>query len=439
MMFTPLWGVKRLLAWMELRSHPEQVMDGTEMFLGAAVAPLRLFPWSYDVGCQTAFLKRRDPFASWPSGCGGTTFREMPPWEPGIVFPLAVASRVLRIPPSVAMLVGIQLGLDAAVLLAICWLALQFGGPVGAVAAGWIYAVSPSVSAGSTFPFYYYWPIPIVVALVAILLALSRSRSISAVLAWSGAAGVLAGSGCWFRGTMVTIAIVTPVVVFVLSRPSGRSFRAALVSVSGIIIVLLPSASHNLPRSGSILPRRQVWHDFYIGIGTRPNPYGIVHSDSYGAQIAAERHGAAFHSPGYEQAIRAEYFTVLRANPLLILGNFVKNTRDGLRGVGMNGSVGWMHELFPWLAAAGVGCLFVLRRDVVRPAAACVFLWFVQCATLGIVKWPQEGYLWETLALGILCGAFGTGAIAEAVAFGIKRLAWVRGLRVGKAKSGGAE
>jgi len=437
--FLPVWGVQRLLAWTNVHSHPGQLMSGTEMFLGAAVAPLAAFPWSYDADCMSVFLKGGDPFASWPTECRGATLTEMPPWEPGIVFPLAIASRVLRIPPSVAMLVGIQLGLDAAVLVAICWLALQLGGPVGAVAAGWTYSVSPALSRASTFPFYYYWPIPIVVALVATLFALSRSRSVRATLAWSGLAGLLAGAGCWFRGTMVTVALVTPILAFALSRPSGRSLRAALVSVSAIIVVLLPSAWHNFPRSGSLLPRRQVWHDLYIGIGTRPNPYGIVHDDGSGARVAAERHGVSFHGPGYEEALRAEYFTVLRANPLLILGNFVKNTRDGLRGVTINGPIGSRHELFPWLAAVGIACLFVIRRDAAWPAAACGFLWLVQCATIGIVKWPYESYLWETFALGILCAAFGLGAVVEAVGLGIGRVARARGLRLGKASPGHAE
>jgi hypothetical protein len=421
------------MAWEDLRSHPERVMGGTEIFFGAAVAPLKGLPWFYDAHCREAFVKGGDPFAPWPTGCGDAAFEEMPPWEPGIVFPLAIASRVLRIPPSVAMLVGIQLGLDAAVLLAICWLALQFGGPVGAVAAGAIYSVSSQLSIASTFPFYYYWPIPIIVALVVTLLALSRSRSMRAALAWSGLAGILAAMGCWFRGTMVTIAIVTPLVVFVLSRPAGRSLRAALVSVLGIIIVLLPSAWHNLPRSGSILPRRQVWHDLYIGIGTRPNPYGIVHADEYAMRVASERHGVSFHYPGYEEAIRAEYLGVLRANPGLILGNFARNTWDCLRGVSMSGPIRG-HVLFPWLTVAGLACLFVFRRDVAGPAAACAFLWLAQCATLGLVKWPYTSYLWETLALGILCGAFGFGAVVETVGRAVSRAASGRGLRAAKDK-----
>jgi hypothetical protein len=418
--FLPIWGVKRLFAWTEMRSHPEQAMKWSETFLGAAVAPLAVFPWSYDEDCRSVFLKGEDPFAPWPIECRGTTLREMPPLEPGIVFPLAIAARIFWIPPSLVVLAGIQLGLDAAVLLAICWLALQFGGPVAAIAAGWLYSVSPALSRASTFPFYYYWPIPIAVALVATLLTLSRSRSAGAVLAWGGLAGALAATGCWFRGTMVTVALVTPILVFVLSRASERSLRAALVSFFVIIVVLLPSAWHNLPRSGSILPRRQVWHDLFIGIGTRPNPYGIVHSDKYGTRVAAERYGVIYHKPGYEEAMRAEYLAVLRANPLLILGNFARNTWDSLRGVSMTGPIRG-HALFPWLTVAGVTCLFVMRRGVARPAAACAFLWLVQCATLGLVKWPQESYLWETLALGILCGAFGLGAVVESIGFGIRR------------------
>jgi hypothetical protein len=339
----------------------------------------------------------------------------MPPWEPGVVFPLA-ALRLFGMQPSLVVLAGIQVGLDVAVLFAICWVALEFGGPLGALAAGSIYSESIPLATASTFPFYYYWPIPIIVALAAVLLRLSQSRSARAALAWGTLAGALAAGGCWFRGTMVTVALLTPFIVFVLSRATGRPVRAALFAVAAIILVLLPSAWHNLPRTGSVLPRRQIWHDMYIGIGTRPNPYGIIHDDSSGASIAMAKHGVAYHSEGYERAMRTEYLSIVRANPSLILSNFVRNTWDGLRGVTVGGPLPGRLYSFPWLCMAGLACLFLLRRNVALPAAACALLWLVQCATLGIVGWPQEGYLWETLGMGVLCGAFGLGAIVDSIA-----------------------
>jgi hypothetical protein len=49
------------------------------------------------------------------------------------------------------------------------------------------------------------------------------------------------------------------------------------------------------------------------------------------------------------------------------------------------------------------------------------------------VKWPREGYLWETLLRGILSGAFGLDALADGSAVGVKAIMSGRGIYIRKA------
>jgi hypothetical protein len=420
--FLPLWATKRLAAWEKLRSSGE-LGTTSLVVLAAAAAPARLAPWYYNWTDYRAFVERKEPFGVWqPGDPERAEFIHIPPFEPGVVIALKVMRRVLNAPLSLVTLTGIQLGVDAVVLALICWIAFQLGGTPATLLAAGLYAGWGAISAACVYPFYYYWPIPFSVAFSGIALRLSGGGRRTAAVAWAAALGVTAGSWCWFRGTAASILIVTPVAAYLLTREKAWRRPAAAAALAGLVVVLAPAAAHNLPRSGSLFPRAQVWHDLYGGLGTRPNPYGIRHDDSFAMGVALERHGTAFQRPGYEEALRSEYLEILRTNPSLIARNFALNFWDSLRGWSF-GPVPFDLQKWLWLLAlAGVVFSWAARSPMAMPMTAAVAVWWVQCLTLSLVSRPQASYLWETLGSAVLAGSASAGSMVLLTVESVRRL-----------------
>ncbi|MGH9365774.1 MAG: hypothetical protein ACRD1B_11010 [Thermoanaerobaculia bacterium] len=417
----PLWATKRLAAWETLRSSGE-VGITSSLVLAAAGAPARLAPWYYNWTDYSAFVHRGQPFGVWQTGDPAKAqFIHIPPIEPGVVIALKVMRRVLHAPLSLVTLTGIQLGVDAVVLALIGWIAFQFGGTPAVLLAAGLHAGWGEISAACVYPFYYYWPIPFSAAFFAIALRLSGGGRRAAAVAWAAALGVTAGSWCWFRGTAVSILILTPLAAYLLARERAWRRPAAVAALVGLVVVLAPAAIHNLPRSGSLFPRAQVWHDLYAGLGTRPNPYGIRWDDSFVWGVAVKRHGVEFQGPGYEEALRSEYLEILRTNPGLIARNFVLNFFDSVRGWSF-----WMpHGFQKWLwllALAGVVFSWATRSPMAMPMTIVTAVWWVQCLTLSLVGRPQSGYLWETLGSMILSGSASAGFMILLVFESVRRL-----------------
>jgi hypothetical protein len=411
----PMWATKRLSAWEAFRNTAD-FPDTSFVVLAAAGAPARLVPWYYNLTDYQAFLQKHERFGVWEWGDPARAkYIHILPIEPGIIVALKVMRRVLNAPLSLVTLVGIQLGVDAIALVLVGWLAFQFGGMPGTFLAVWLYASWGEVARVCVMPFYYYWPIPFSLAYSAIALRLERAGRRASALAWAVALGVTVGSWCWFRGTGVSVLALTPLAAFLLAREKTWRKPAAVAAFAGLALVLAPAAVHNLPRSGTIFPRAQVWHDLYIGIGTRPNPYGIRHRDEFAMAVAQERHGTVFQAPGYEEGLRQEYLKILKADPGLIARNVVLNFWDSLRG--------WCFARTPyglqawiWLVAVGAVALsWLTRSSMARPMTAVVAVWWIQCLTLSLVARPQGIYLWETLGSMILSGAASAGFLTLAV------------------------
>jgi len=66
------------------------------------------------------------------------------------------------------------------------------------------------------------------------------------------------------------------------------------------------------------------WHNAYIGLGYEPNEYGLAWIDSV-ASDAVQRidPGAVLGTPRYEDDVRQLYFTLLRNDPMFVLGSYV--------------------------------------------------------------------------------------------------------------------
>jgi hypothetical protein len=218
--------------------------------------------------------------------------------------------------------------------------------------------------------------------------------------------------------------------VILLALPSWkRALHAAVTAMIMMALVLLPSAIHNWPRSHSILPRGQIWHDMYIGIGTRPNPYGIVHQDGYAAAFIRSKYGIVYQTPGYEEALRKEYLEIFYKNPNLIFRNFFLNLFDSLKGQTFVADPLRWHKSFWFAALLGLTILIYKRDPRWRWLGAACIVWLIQCATVSIVKVPGTSYLWETIGTSVLCGAAGLGVGLEELARFVTRK--IRGARPG--------
>lgn len=263
-------------------------------------------------------------------------------------------------------LLALQMVAHIAVIAGIGLVCRQLGGWLAAVIGVVWWVVWPSAWHAVTFPYYYYWPIPFTVGL-ANLWARRGTRTLwtlPLLVVWAQ-----------FRMTAVGTFAVMP--------------RWAVgVAAWGLTIALLAGGQG----------RTQVWHDLYIGIGTRPNSHGIVHQDGHAIAFAATR-GVGFKAPAYESVLRAEYLRIVAADPALIARNTVLNTVDAARGWSFWGGPVWCWVPLVTLWAAW------RDRGVYR---ALTLVWLAQCATLGFVGRPQESYLWETAGLFVVLGAVGT-------------------------------
>ena len=419
---TLCWFQTRLHAYTELvQNRREQVMGGFGLLLSAATAPLRFFPWHGDGLAAGQYDKLNDvfrdfrPFQQPTFNASGLVYTEK-----GLLAAIRLASNYLGAPASAATIVAMQLAFDLLVLYALCFLLWRWGGPLAGICGGLYYAGSAAAAEAATFPFYYYWPIPFGVALCLIADGASR-RGEMARLRVSVGLGLCAGLWLFFRATSVLIP-ASILAAFLAARVPFR--RLFLLMPVIVVLQQLPAflvAVKAPPGEHAGLGRSNIWHSLYIGIGTRPNPYGIEFSDSSAAGMVARRHGIVFEGPGYEAALRQEYLKIVAERPGLIARNAVRNFADAVRGWSFPRH--W-HSVGRWLWLATLaGLIVTLRRrsDRTFPFVLASSVWVVQCATLGFVCRPQTSYLWETLAIAALAGFGGLGLAFE---WTLEKLGW---------------
>lgn len=270
-------------------------------------------------------------------------------------------------------LLWIQAAANLLVSLGIWHVVSRLGGRyTGVVAVLW-WVMWPSAWVAMSTPYYYFWPIPCTVGL-AYLWLWRGERTL-----WTLPLLVL-----WAQLRMTAIGTF-------LTMP-----RIAVGIAAWVLTAALVLGGHG---------RTQVWHDLYIGIGTRPNPYGIVHKDEHAIEFAAAR-GVGFKAPGYEDILYYEYTRILLSNPGLIARNTALNFVDAVRGWSF-----WGGKYHFWDWVPFVALLAAWRdRGVYR---ALVLVWLSQCATLAFVGRPQETYLWETMGLFVIVGSAGLGRAYE--------------------------
>lgn len=411
---TVCWMLSRLDAYTALvQNKRQQVMSGFGVLMSAAMAPSRYFPWYGDLAAAVKYEAEHDIFRDY------RPFRraEFAPTvhvltEKGIVIAMRIASRYFGSPANAATLIAMQLALDLLVLYASCFLLWRWGGPVVAIAGGLYYASATTVANAATFPFYYYWPIPFGV-LLCLVAEWAARRGRTARLSVAIGLGVCAGYWLLFRATAVLIPVAIAGAFLAARVPLRRVLLLTLFVVflqQAPALLITATAPKDVPGG---LGRSNIWHSLYIGIGTRPNPYGITFSDSSASDMIMSRYKIPFQGPGYEAALKREYLRILVNDPALIGRNAIRNFAYAVLGRSLLGSSQALGGWF-WLPAlAGLSIVVARPSNKTFPFALACCLWLTQCATLAIACRPQESYLWETMAIAALAGFGGLGITIE--------------------------
>jgi hypothetical protein len=412
-LLAPFWAWTRSGAAHRNMSQPAQLADGVEEFLSTATLPLPWFPWFYDETARAKFLAKNKPFDEFvPGDPAQARYVHVPPRDPGLVFPLKALHLLVGQPVSLVSLIQDQVTLDALAFAVSGLICLSIGGSSGCVIGLAIYALAGELASASTYPYYYYWPVPFSIGLAGILILLKNSNGRWCRLL-SFSAGLIVGLWCWFRGTAIVFIIFVPLLVAILLADKRKSPVGGALALLAVALALGPSAVHGLADHHSMFPREQKWHDLLIGIGTRPNPYGIVHDDSYGFRLAKTKYGADFLTPAYEPALRQEYLRILRENPLLILRNFCWSFIDGMLGFAFNPFPLYVMKTL-WLGALlGIALLWRQRDPRLLLLLTVFSIWCIQLATTAFVENPEVPYLWETMGVAIISGGAGFGVVFE--------------------------
>jgi len=184
-----------------------------------------------------------------------------------------------------------------------------------------------------------------------------------------------------------------------LARPLAAVLLViAYLSLSSFALTAIRDYRNSVihqPSFGSTWPTQHpFWHNAYIGLGYRPNRYGIAWSDAVAADVVERVHpGTQYLSPLYETTLRHAYLHLLRHDPGFVLGTLWTKARvllaDALRRF--------------WLAPAllALGLLIARRRREAAVAAAVTVPALVIGASAPILTLPTSAY-----AMGWL-GAWG--------------------------------
>lgn len=137
-----------------------------------------------------------------------------------------------------------------------------------------------------------------------------------------------------FRMTTVAVSasvLACGLVLFRHERTSRRALRVAAL----LGVLLGPPMVHRgvtayrdagfrgREASAPLLDHHMFWHSVYIGLGVRPNKYGIVYSDSSAGNYVQRIDAAAvYQSPQYEARLRERVIQLLREDPLFVARQF---------------------------------------------------------------------------------------------------------------------
>lgn len=147
--------------------------------------------------------------------------------------------------------------------------------------------------------------------------------------------GVVAACSNLVRSHSATSLLLFVTLLVALKRPTSwkRALRdvvilwvgAALVTVafSGLLALRDGYLARTVPDYQPTPVGHPFWHSTYLGLAYLKNPYVSAWDDAVAARKAAElAPGAPYLSHEYEQALRSEYFRIIRTDPLFALRTY---------------------------------------------------------------------------------------------------------------------
>lgn len=197
-------------------------------------------------------------------------------------------------------------------------------------------ALAPSIvlSAGLLWLTGNVYPFPAIAALAGLVLLfaerMGQLRSDRALAMALGGFALLAVVATLFRLTTVAVSASVLACALVLFRHQ-RLRRQLLRAVALLVVLVGPTlvrrgvtayrdaGFRGREASAPLLDYHMLWHSLYIGLGVRPNAYGIVYVDS-SAQNYVQRidPSAVYHSPRYESRLRERVVQLVRDDPQFV-------------------------------------------------------------------------------------------------------------------------
>jgi hypothetical protein len=238
----------------------------------------------------------------------------------------------------------------------------------GAAAAVWtsLYGIpGPTLSADVTGAFIGCFALSLVAGTFFFVRVAPGRRTL--YLALAVIAGVSLSASLMIRQALglVGVAVLWTALVVQLLRPerSRRWKIAAFLYVLVVSVIALKATSVALWTRGQLWPvpagrfheSHGIAHPLYQGLGTEPNPWGIVYADdAVGYRHVAQRDpNAGFGTPEYLKGARSLYLDILRQEPLAVLRIYlhkaVRCVQAPFRVVGIPAFWLWGIALLIWL------------------------------------------------------------------------------------------
>lgn len=345
-----------------------------------------------------------------------------PVWsvDPGIMWVWHALSR-LGVPLSVAGLAHAQVYMDLGALALAIALGWRLAGPSAGALAGLLYISSELIAAGVLLLGYYHWNIAGSLLVGHLLLsAMTSPRFLPWWIAYCGLAAALV----WLRAVWLPVAVATFTLPFLpgLRKPGQRvaALLVGLLLVAGSFAATVIRVKSAGVGEGTLLPRSQLWHTLYIGLGTYGNFGDIRWDDSYAASMGAKAGFPRENYRAYEDYMRQLFLREIAATPIKYVVTIARRYVDYVGAAAQGWMPDWPGSRGPW---PGLGVLaFVLtglvgagdspRGRLLGPT----LLYALTVAVWALVLPPMDYYAGETLGLSY-------PVLAAAVVVVIRRLA----------------
>lgn len=227
------------------------------------------------------------------------------------------------------------------------------------------------------------------------------------------AIGLFLGFSSLVRGELLLVFMTAFILIGLVLVQSG--IRSVLKMACIMIVMLSVPIAYGIVNQavlGRFIPlRMQSGQNLYEPIGQYQNPYGIEYSDVWAEQHLRDR-GIEYVSFEADDYFAAEYFRLLRSDPLLFVGNFLKRLASiklslsiinvwtlplALFGLGyvLRANPEWLSICVPWILLCSFVIVCAWFNDAPRIIAPVHFLTNTSIAiglTVLLQRWLSRRY-----------------------------------------------